>query len=76
MKTQSIEKIRNFLLKKSIILYIVIMLVMSNIFTLRENPYNLRNFLSLYSLNIRTVKFRFETITYNAFRYGTFYLIL
>ena len=52
------------------------MLVMSNIFTLRENPYNLRNFLSLYSLNIRTVKFRFETITYNAFRYGTFYLIL
>ena len=41
--------------------------IMSDLFTIRENPYNLTNFQTLYSSNERTVvKFGMETITYRA----------
>ena len=36
----------------------------SDLFTIHENPYNLKNFQTLYSSNKRTVKFRIETIIY------------
>ena len=42
-------------------------------FTIRESPYNLRNFPTLYSSNKRTENFGIKTITYNAFRYGSCY---
>lgn len=37
---------------------------MSHVFTKRANPYNLRNFQTLYSLNKRAAKSGIETVTY------------
>ena len=39
-------------------------LVMNNVFMIRSNKYNLRNFQCLYSTNKKTIKYGTETVTY------------